>query len=189
MKGTLRGRAGRVVVAMAAVVVAAGTPASADTLNTKGSGVVAGAFTYDAPGIPPSLGFECTITTFDIGLSATVAVKASGVYTGPVSFPGSGTSDDFFCDSTESGVGYVELSAFGVNAVGDTFECESLSGSFLRVYTLIDISLTGSCEINGVATPSMRIFVIGSWTPTEVTASGNVMKAEVAGEITFGFPL
>lgn len=189
MKGILRGRAGRVVVAMAVVFVGAGTPASADTLNTKGSGVVEGAFTYDAPGIPPSLGFECTITTFDIGFTAAIAVSTPDVYTGPVSFPGSGTSDDFFCDSTESGAGYVELSAFGINAVGDTFECASLSGSFLRAYTLIDISLTGSCEINGVPTPSMRIFVIGSWTPTAVTAAGNVTKAEIAGEITFDFPL
>jgi hypothetical protein len=137
-------------------------PTSASALSNVGGSVASGSAHFTQP-IPPA-GQPCAATSFSLtgGSNAftltTIDPNVISGYFGPLTFSGSGGST---CESASSGSGSLTLSATGDGSV----RCPSLTGSYTRAATDVQVTLGGACTINNV--PAQVVFAFhGEFAPT-----------------------
>lgn len=155
-----------------------------------GTGTVIGgvAFTTPLPKVTDPCGPEDFTLTGPSALGGrTVALGAAvnladALYLGPIVLTGTGHSP---CNTTLGGSGILALEAHG-DTDGNTIDCPALSGVFVRVATVVRVSVSGACSINADATGPVDFVADVQFVPDERPSDpgGAVWSASFAGTFT-----
>jgi hypothetical protein len=120
-----------------------------------GAGAVEGTVAFDAPGVPTATS-PCASTSFTLeATSAAVVVNLAGAeYAGPISMDGNGSSS---CENAASGEGNLTITnVLGTNLTGGAIVCGTLTGSYVRVGSDVNVAVVGSCSVNGQPTGTVN---------------------------------
>lgn len=167
-----------VVLAGAAALVAGGQGVTASAAAAVfAAGEMQATVQITPPGIPPATATQCAPDTFTFsggGQVASVLIGAVGTYVGPITFSGSGSSPctdvlrDTFAPITVT-VGPNSNFSGGVS-------CPLLTGSLVRITSVVEITVAGTCTLNG--DPYNSVFIsTGAFVPgcDQTTISGVVL--------------
>lgn len=148
-----------VVLAGAATLLAGGQGVTASAAAAVfAAGEMQATVQIAPPGIPPATAMQCAPDTFSFsggGQVASVLVGAVGTYIGPITFSGSGSSPctDVLRDTFATITVTVGPNS---NFSGDV-SCPALTGSLVRVTSVVEITVAGTCTLNGDAYNSVFI--------------------------------
>lgn len=148
-----------VVLAGATTFVAAGqgvTASAAAAAVTAAGELQAGV--QITPGIPPATATQCAPVSFTFsggGQVASALVGAVGDYIGPITFSGSGSSP---CSDVERDTFAAVTVTVGPDSnFSGGVSCPALTGSLVRITSVVEITVAGTCTLNG--DPYNSVFV------------------------------
>ena len=152
--------------AVAAVAAAQGVTASAAAAVVAAGELQAAAVL--TPGIVPATSTQCAPDSFSFsggGQVVSALVGDVGDYVGPITFSGSGSSP--CSDALRDTFATITVTVGPNSNFSGGVSCPSLSGSLVRVAAAVEITVAGTCTLNG--TDYSSVFVsTGVFAPDRV---------------------
>lgn len=166
--GRKRSRAGMRAVVVLAMGSLVALPTAADAGTNLGSGIIQGSVLIGGSGIPT--GSElCEPTTFLLGpdSKATGAVFNTVItgHVGDITLTGGGGSA---CENALTSAGTtITVTADGLGPTFSRLTCPSLTGTFIRVASAVEVNVVGDCTVNNFGTGRVRLLASAAFVPTE----------------------